>query len=165
MYSDRNGLDVAIVVGGPTGYGAGDFDDSGNPFGHTGIGVEGEGAFSFGTGTDPGSSFTDYLTAQSAYRDSSIFEIETTPAQDVCIANELHRLPKTMPSGIASMCDNCNSRVADALVKCGISVPKASRCFPAHLRTWLKLQSLLRKAKRTDLPQGATVSGFSKYDP
>jgi hypothetical protein len=108
MNVDPYGRDVAVVIG------------SGiitNPFGHAAIGVTGQGIFSEGTGTKPGSNFSEFVRKQSEYRSSTIFELETTPEQDICIANAMHQSSKTpLPEpGLDAICNNCASRVADEL--------------------------------------------------
>jgi hypothetical protein len=60
MKTDREGLDIAMVVGGPTGVVGGPNQSGGgigNPFGHVGVGVIGLGTYSPGTGTNAAREF------------------------------------------------------------------------------------------------------------
>ncbi|WP_228270626.1 hypothetical protein [Acinetobacter colistiniresistens] len=67
------GLRTAVVVGHATGS---------NPFGHVAIGFTGQGIFSSGTQNNYRESFTDYISKQSSYRNSTIYILNTTPQQE-----------------------------------------------------------------------------------
>jgi RHS repeat-associated protein len=158
MFGDRTGLDIAVASGSAT---------SGNPFGHTGTAITGLGVFSQGTGTQPGSSFTEYLDSQSKYRSTTVYEFKTTPEQDICVANKLRSDSSSpLPSlGLGAACDNCASRAGDALVQCGVissAIPKFMRCVPGDLRTWLSISS----SSSTSIPMGSSTGDrFGSYDP
>jgi RHS repeat-associated protein len=162
MRVDPDGRDVAISFGTPL-WGSLVGDNGFNPFGHLGLGVTGQGAFSLGTGTRPGSSFTDYLKNQSSYRSSMVFNISTTPEQDICIANAMRAADNTplAPIGVGAYCDNCASRAADALRSCGIDVPKGI-CLPGEMLLWLSTRSGSSGIPVTSSGPG---NNFTSYDP
>jgi len=86
---DPTGLATAVVVGGPAGA---------NIFGHVAIGFTGQGIYSYGTPDPFGASFTGYLAGQAAYRNSTVYILPTTPAQEQAMqqyimANYAHGRP------------------------------------------------------------------------
>jgi RHS repeat-associated protein len=106
---DPLGLDIAVIEGGPI---------LNNPFGHTSIAITGEGTYSFGTaGSTPGMSLSTFLLSQATYRNSTVFVIHTTPAQDAAALASLTGQPHHM--GPASQ-DNCSTRSNQALDAAGI---------------------------------------------
>ncbi|HBO1619930.1 TPA: hypothetical protein L4F62_006492 [Pseudomonas aeruginosa] len=48
-----------------------------NPFGHTGMGFDGEGVYSYGTANPDGCSFSDYVLEEAQERDSIYFILLT----------------------------------------------------------------------------------------
>jgi hypothetical protein len=157
MNVDITGLDTAVV------YGDGILS---NPFGHAAVGLTGQGIFSLGTGTPLGSSFTNYLNKQSNYRNSTVLELKTTPEQEVCIANYMNSHSSKLPDvGLKAMCDNCASRVGDALVNCGAissHVPKILRCLPGDLSVSVSAKAF----KITPIPKGSSFgTAFDSYNP
>ena len=100
---DPLGLVTVVSVGLPT---------SSNPFGHVSIATTGNGVVSFGTGTQFGSSFTDYLNNQSTYRSTTLYFLNTTPDQEKAI-NDYLKTQKGKP--INSYPDNCANRTSSAL--------------------------------------------------
>jgi hypothetical protein len=72
---------------------------------------------SFGTGTTFGSSFTDYLNNQAKYRNTTVYVLDTTPAQEKAI-NDYLRTKKGKPINIFP--DNCAYRTASALEAAGV---------------------------------------------
>ena len=139
--SDPLGLATAVCIGGMTGVKT-------NPFGHTALAMTGKGVFSFGTGkAHPlGSSFVDYLKAQSKYRDTMIYVLPTTPAQEKAIEEYLRKLDGT-PLPEASLTepwkaanDNCNTRTMGALKSAGIDfgINKVPNHFRLTLDEYLK---------------------------
>ena len=161
MNKDTTGLDVAIVVGAPTGNSTGDSGQScaclGNPFGHVGIGVTGMGTFSFGTRTKLGSSFTDYLNNQSRYRSSTIFRLSTSKEVDQCVARVLRGMSDNLPSN--SLSDNCSTRISDALKKCGVDIPTLN--LPGGFVPWAMGNGI----PFTNAPQGQSTPGFGSFNP
>ena len=116
--TDPLGLLTAVIVGGATPGSPG--NSTGNPFGHIAIAMTGKGVFSFGTGTDPGSSLTAYLNGQGKYRNSEIYILNTTPEQEQAM---LDWLKKQSPN-INKWPDNCASRVNGALEAGGVRLYK-----------------------------------------
>lgn len=108
---DPPGLDAIVIDNGPT---------TGNPFGHTAIAITGGGIFSFGNSTDPGSSVMDYLRQQSLLRETQLFIIKTTPAQDKAMLGYLRMFKKR--NGVEAFPDNCASRTAFALNVGGVDL-------------------------------------------
>ncbi|MFD2258145.1 hypothetical protein ACFSSA_15815, partial [Luteolibacter algae] len=146
---DPLGLATAITIGCKT---------SGNPFGHTAIAFTGQGVFTFGTGAAHplGSSFTDYLDAQAKYRDTNVYILPTTPAQEKAIADYLKKLkgkplPNAKKEPLDAMKDNCNTRTMDGLNAGGIPLDRSA--FPAELQR--QLEDLMK----------ATGRGFSMFHP
>ncbi|MFN5869359.1 MAG: RHS repeat-associated core domain-containing protein, partial [Akkermansiaceae bacterium] len=114
---------------------------SSNPFGHAAIGTTEGGTFSFGTGTEWGSSFSDYIRSQDSYRTSEIFTLQTTPAQEKSIREFLEkyknkRLPSVTDEPSKAMNDNCATRTAGALNAAGINVGNPST--PGQLQAALR---------------------------
>jgi len=72
-FRDPDGLDIAVIENGPT---------EGNPVGHTAIAITGQGVYSFGNSTKCGTSLRDYLRREAPRRNTTIYVIKTTPAQD-----------------------------------------------------------------------------------
>ncbi len=113
---DPYGLLTVVIIGGPSPAGPG--DSSGNPFGHASIATTGQGIYSFGTATDPGSSLTDFLNTQATYRNSTVYVLNTTPAQEAAILNYL----KNQNPHIQTYPDNCANRTTSALAAAGINL-------------------------------------------
>ncbi|MFZ6779015.1 hypothetical protein ACO0LD_19485 [Undibacterium sp. Ji83W] len=68
-FFDSRGLDIMAIENGPT---------TGNPIGHTAIAVTGGGVYSFGNGTDLGSSVADYLAREANRRNTDLYIIKTS---------------------------------------------------------------------------------------
>jgi hypothetical protein len=108
-YVDPKGLDAVVVTGGYRG--------GANFFGHTGMGVTGNGMYSYGNDTPLGSSVADYLRSQSQYRDQIITFIPTTPAQDAAAARFFASKPGKNSVGYF---DNCAVRTNQGLEAAGL---------------------------------------------
>lgn len=80
-FRDPDGMDIAVVENGPT---------SGNPIGHTAIAITGHGVYSFGNNTPCGSPLTSYLQREVSRRNTVVFIIKTTPAQDAAVLAQLN---------------------------------------------------------------------------
>jgi RHS repeat-associated protein len=124
-YIDPSGLETAVIIGGPI---------SSNPFGHAAIATTGHGVYSAGTGTPTGSNLTAYLNEQSRYRDSTVYILDTTPAQERIIRDYLLKQPNTLPDAtsdpLGALEDNCATRVRNALLEAGIKLGLISRNSP-----------------------------------
>ncbi|PYK93805.1 MAG: hypothetical protein DME36_08030 [Verrucomicrobia bacterium] len=158
---DPLGLDAAVGVGSPV---------LTNPFGHVGTGITGQGAFSFGTGTAWGSSFTNYLTTQSAYRDTYVYVIPMTPEQDQAMRNYLNSikdndLPDVKTHPIDAYHDNCSTRIAAALRAGGVDVGDGHT--PGQLQN--ALNNLVYQGRATNIPSintgGAIPSILQTFNP
>ena len=157
---DPFGLETCIVVGMGT---------ESNPFGHVGMGIEGEGAFSFGTGAPQGSSFTDYLSSQSSYRNSIVYVLPTTPEQEQSIKKYLESLEdKPLPDPYEDLKgawkDNCVTRSNDALKEGGLDL--GNNNIPAELQR--KLERMVKGGEATKflVPQGSDPhSAWSVFNP
>ena len=118
-YIDPNGLDIVVIENGPT---------SGNPIGHTAIGVTGHGVASSGNGTPLGSSVSDYIHDQSGRRDTTVYIIPTTPEQDAKAWAELQKHYKKY--GLPKTAGNCSDLSNDALSKAGIDDTLTPNTWP-----------------------------------
>ncbi len=116
-FVDPYGLATAVIIGGPSP--SGPDNSSGNPFGHASIAFTGNGVYSFGTGTDQGSSLTDFLNKQATYRDSTVYILNTTPEQEKAM---MDYLKKQKGKPINKYPDNCAHRTTEAL-KAGGAAP------------------------------------------
>jgi hypothetical protein len=140
---DPLGLDTAVYIG---------LNTTGNPFGHAAIGFTGSGIYSSGTGTPPGSSFTDYVQSQIPRRNSGVFIIPTTPEQEQAMKDYLNGLKDNMPNPrkdpVDAMGDNCSRRTEAALRAGGI--PVAFSPTPKDLVN--QMQKLVRAGRATLIP-------------
>ncbi|MDP2027588.1 RHS repeat-associated core domain-containing protein [Sulfuriferula sp.] len=113
---DPTGLDTAVAYGAAT---------SSNPFGHVAIAMTNQGVYSFGTGNELGSSFTDYLALQAKYRNSLIYIIKTTPAQEQTMLSYLKSLnPRLPPVPSSDSNDTCAVRTNEAMRRVGMYDPR-----------------------------------------
>src|SRR6266404_2175775 len=94
----------------------------GKPIGHTALAITGRGVFSFGNGdkmaTDNkgnimGGDLSDYLYRETRRRNTRLYIIKTSPAQDAAIEQKLREIAANEPQlvddwGIAF--DNCSTR-------------------------------------------------------
>lgn len=136
VFTDKTGLDIMIIENHAT---------DGNPTGHTAIAITGKGLWSFGN-ADRGrvgerstefhdivrGDVKDYIIRELPRRDTTIFIIKTTEAQDNAAAGMLDAIAgsgKTLTrDDIAS--DNCSTRVNKALDAAGIEGIPISSVFP-----------------------------------
>jgi RHS repeat-associated protein len=121
VHTDPTGLDILVIENGPT---------SGNPAGHTAIAITGRGVYSFGNAQGRGSdreniirgSLKDYLKRELPNRDTKVYLIKTTPAQDAAAAQALEISdaydPQIVSETIAA--DNCSLRANRGLDAAGI---------------------------------------------
>jgi RHS repeat-associated protein len=125
-YVDPLGLETAVIYGRPS---------AGNPFGHVAIAFSGEGVYSFGTSTPLGSSLVTYLSNQASYRGSEVLILNTTPAQERRMIEELRRmvnipLPDPRSDILGAAADTCAVRTGAALSLVGIRSRFASSTSP-----------------------------------
>ena len=78
---DPLGLATAIIVGDASGW---------NFAGHVAIAFTGQGVYRYGTGTAFGSSATAYMASQATYRSSTVYVLDTTPAQEAAMVAYLN---------------------------------------------------------------------------
>jgi len=150
---DPWGLYTVIVVGSGTGL-------LNNPFGHAAIGFTGQGVYSYGTNTPLGGSLTDYLTSQAAYRDSTVYILDTTPEQEAKMLAEILKykdtpLPNPLKDPLGALKDTCATRTQKTLEVGGITsilVPITSP-FPSDLR----LIANGNDARVTEVPKGSSI--------
>jgi len=109
-FRDPSGLDIAVIENGPTGW---------NLAGHTAIAITGEGVYSFGNNVFPGTSLDAYLQREAGRRDTTIYIIHTTAAQDAAALAYLNSQIGKPLSGVLK--DNCSTRSNRALDAAGIA--------------------------------------------
>ncbi len=108
---DEFGLETAVIIGRGT---------SSNPFGHVAIAYTGQGVYSYGTGTFPGTSLTDYLASQAAYRDSTVYILPSTSNQEALMKDKImeydgKKLPDPLSDPLDPLQDTCATRTQSAL--------------------------------------------------
>jgi hypothetical protein len=118
---DTSGTDILVVENGPT---------AGNPIGHTAVAVTGNGVFSFGNSTDPGSSLYGYLQRETPRRDTTAYLIATTPEQD---AAALAALNSALGDSLGTLTNNCSSRSNAALNAAGVPPPIIPGIPPSYI--------------------------------
>jgi hypothetical protein len=157
-----------VIEGGPTG-----LPPEGNPVGHTAIAVSGAGLYSFGNNVDLGSSVAAYLLVQAQTRNTTMYIIRTTPAQDAAALTYLSSFRTwRMPDGLinALVKDNCSTRSNEALSAAGlapyIQFPLEGPIFlPQNIPGSAGVRALFAGAKVYRMPQGSVsvpqiVAGF-----
>ncbi|EMA3755653.1 RHS domain-containing protein, partial [Salmonella enterica] len=159
---DPLGLKTLILVGGAT---------TGNPFGHAALAFSGHGVYSYGTNTKFGSKATDYLASQLSYRDTTLYELDTTPEQE----KEMMQHIKENYSKIGDysiLHHDCATMVLDAMSTAGVSrdfiiYAIANGGKPAQLPTTVGyIGSILSGGNSVHYPQGAPLSPvLAHYNP
>jgi len=94
---DPDGRDLLVITGGRR-------SGSENIFGHVATSIQGYGMASYGNATPLGSSTTQYITEQSAFRTQTVSIITTTPSQD---AKAVNFIQTSQSQNTASIIDNC----------------------------------------------------------
>ncbi len=107
---DPDGLDIAVIENGPTAYTP---FWGGNPFGHTAIAVTCHGLYSFGNGTERGSSLAAYIRRELPKRNTKIYVIKTTCEQDRAAMTALWNYGDRPLADVTT--DNCSTRSNAAL--------------------------------------------------
>jgi RHS repeat-associated protein len=151
---DLYGLDTALIVGGASGD---------NPFGHAAIGFTGDGVYSSGTGTAPGSSLTNYLNSQSQYRNDDVYILKSSPSQEACMRLYLSSLPQQLGRWYSSR-DNCATRTMDAMKHCGLGGPISS---PLPFLPWdADIYGLMNNSDHIYIPyQSNAPSILNSFNP
>jgi RHS repeat-associated protein len=155
---DLLGLETAVQIGMRA-------PGSINIFGHAAIATSGQGVYSFGTTTDPASSFSDYLAKQAGYRDSMVYVLPTTAKQEKLINDYLSQLQDKLPAvpGKDSG-DNCAARTNEALKKAGINA--GNNGTPAELQSALEKMFTGGKALRFSVLQGSNPNNaWEAFNP
>jgi RHS repeat-associated protein len=157
MWVDPDGLDVAVVENGPT---------QGNPIGHTAVAVSGAGVYSYGNATPAGSSLDAYLRYQATRRDTKVYVVKTTAAQDASALAYLRQYKNTgLPGDFLSkyFTDNCSVRSNEALDAGGVPLmsPAPYSQGPSTPPPWLPGSSGMRAisagAAVISIPRGTTT--------
>ena len=105
------------------------------------------------------------MNSQSAYRNSMVYVLPTTPAQEKAINDYLNGLTDKLPQvpGKDSG-DNCASRTNDALKKAGLDV--GENTTPAQLQRALEKMVDDGNALRFSVPKGSTPSdAWQTFNP
>ena len=110
-FRDTSGMDIAVIENGPT---------AGNPIGHTSIAITGQGVYSFGNNTRCGSSLADYLRREAPRRNTVIYIIKTTPAQDALALAELKKYNCDPGAKLPITGGSCSNISNNALTATGI---------------------------------------------
>jgi RHS repeat-associated protein len=150
---DPEGLDIAVIENGPT---------SGNPIGHTAIAISGAGVYSFGNATPAGLPLTDYLKREASRRNTDVYVIKTTPAQDAAALKYLRSFPNTTLGGGLwhILVDNCAARANGALDAAKIPYPiikdggRGTTLLPSMPGT-AGLRAMGAGAPRISIPRGS----------
>ena len=109
-FRDPGGMDIAVIENGPT---------EGNPIGHTAIAITGHGIYSFGNNTPCGSSLHKYLQREAPRRNTRIWILKTTAAQDAAALADLQKQGKCLRK-LPYTYGNCSSISNSALSSAGI---------------------------------------------
>jgi RHS repeat-associated protein len=157
-FSDPSGLDQAVIVGDPAGR---------NPFGHAADAVTGAGVYSYGTGTDPGTSLSKYLLQQSAYRGQTVYVIPTSKTQDqqaIDYFNSVNGVPLPPQLSTRQYTDNCSIRTNKGLDAAGVPRVTASPVYPKNLR---QRADAAHPSYVYNLPKGTTTlpPGLEQFEP
>jgi RHS repeat-associated protein len=153
--SDPLGLDVAIVI---SGYAGGD-----NVFGHAAAGVTANGAYSFGTKENLGSSFTTYLADRSALTVNTVFVVPATPAQDLAFIKAFRA---SVNSGYHAVSNNCATAVANGLAAAGLTSGTPLLSIPGNLDNELSMMSDMGDATRIVIPEnGSSPASLNQFNP
>jgi RHS repeat-associated protein len=125
-YVDPDGRDIAVVYGVPQGK---------NRFGHIAGGVTDKGIYSSGTKEPFGSSFSDYLKNQSAYRDSIVYVFPTSKEQDQAFVDTFIEARKEKHSAVGN---NCADVLGKALKSADIIKDSAALMFPGLIDSYMR---------------------------
>lgn len=141
---DPLGLDVVVIVGGPT-------DES--YLGHAAIAVSGRGVYSFGTTHPDGTSLADFLNEQSSKRTNVLYRIPTSPEEDQRIIDGFNRVRDAGYSILKN--STCATAASQGLADLGIS--NNTTPSPKMLNDWFQLGLSTRSGINGFIvPRGAT---------
>jgi len=167
---DPFGLDTAVIINGPTTAVPLPIPPAsgGNPMGHAALATSGHGVDSQGNNpNDPhenytDTSFTDYMKDQATRRNTSVYILHTTPAQEQAIRDYMDSMAK---KSVNKYPDNCVNRVRNALSAAGIATGGTN--IPASLQRSMEEMVHNGTATTAPIPQGGTVPpGLSQeFDP
>ena len=159
---DPLGLMTAVVVNGT---------NSGNPFGHTAIATSGSGVYSFGNGTNLGSSLTDYLEREASKRNTAVIVIDTTPQQESAINNYLSGKSDDLPPWILGLIpdptDTCATRTSAAMASAGLVDPHTiGPSFPTDVIAQAEFWRQRLGGTTYYIPKGGSIpSGLGVFNP
>jgi RHS repeat-associated protein len=148
-FSDPMGLDTLVVVGDQR-------DDSYNIFGHASMGMTGQGVFSYGTQKgDWGISAKNFVARESDHREQRAFIIHSSAKEEAAMRQSLEGsknkpLPDALKHPIKAYCDNCATRVRDALQAGGHDVGKVNT--PNQLANALEKQAKDGNVEKIGVP-------------
>ena len=152
---DPDGRDILVITGGRR-------SGSGNVFGHVAASVQGYGMASYGNATPLGSSTTQYITEQSAYRTQTVSVITTTPSQDALAANFIQT---NQSQNTSTVIDNCAVKTNLIINASGVATSVSH--FPA---TTLLNVALKPGVKTYVIPQNGEIPKnlqniLTRFDP
>ena len=148
-FTDPMGLDTLVIIGDQR-------NDSYNAFGHASIGMTGQGVFSQGTlKGDWGISAKSFITRESEHRGQTAYVIHSTAKEEAAMRQSLEgsknkSLPDAFKHPIKAYCDNCSTRVQDALKAGGHDIGKANT--PGQLQNALEKQANDGKVEKIGIP-------------
>jgi RHS repeat-associated protein len=148
---DPSGLDIIVIENGPTGL-------LSNPAGHTAVAISGHGVYSYGNSTKLGSSIQDYLNRDAPNRNTVVYVIATTLAQDQAALRAV-----VPPGGMGVVTDNCASRSNKILDAAGIPYPSSAidpatpALFPSNLPGTAGARAAWSGATMYRIPQGGSI--------
>jgi len=148
-FTDPMGLDTLVIIGDQR-------DDSYNIFGHASMGMTGQGVFSYGTQKgDWGTGAKNFVARESEHRDQRAFVIHSTAKEEAAMRQSLEAsknkpLPNAFKHPVNAYCDNCATRVRDALKAGGHDPGKANT--PEQLAKTLENQTKDGKAEKIGIP-------------
>jgi hypothetical protein len=158
VHMDVDGHDILVIENGPT---------QGNPIGHTAMAITGQGVFSSGNDTKRGSSTAAYLKREAPRRESTVFILKTTPAQDKAAADYLRSQPEKLGGVVL---DNCATRTNRALDAANIPQPAIvdDGALPANnMPGWAGYRAASAGATQVVIPKGSkSIPGsLDQFEP
>jgi len=152
-FIDPLGLDIAVIWNGPT---------KDNPIGHVAIAVTGSGTWSYYNHTTHGSSLGGYLQRELPRRDSVVYVIPTSPAQD---AAAIAAFKKSEKAPYSTLRHNCADVANDALDAAGVPLPGFTNALPgADPALYLPFDPGETAERAAEAP-GAVQYGIPKNGP
>jgi hypothetical protein len=159
--TDPLGLEILYIYNGPT------FPANGNnPFGHSGVALPGQGIYSYGNNTKPGSSTTAYLKRQSAIRSTAVVIVPTTQAQENSLGAYFSQFPD--PNSGINYAHTCAARLSGGFLSAGMMKNQFVRSPQAHGFPYSQYSSVqaIPGAKTIIIPKGGAVpADLNRFDP